>query len=770
VVNGDGVRARAASNKENEREHTMKRTLAIILLAGTSLASASAMAQLEEITVTAQRREQQLQSVPLAVSAYTSTQMQELQIRQTVDLIRVVPNLIGNNNVGLGGSATYYLRGVGNTESFPTQDVPVGTYVDDVFLARQNGNNMNLFDVERIEVLRGPQGTLFGRNTTGGAINIIMRKPSDQFGGYAEAAYGRFNQYELRASVDVPLDPKVLTKFSAYRVESDGWAKQKSTSRDLNGQDSYGVRADLRFLPSNDLTVDLSAFYAYQNMGNILNRKDPVTGDRTVYSGLTQGYLARYGYSGDKVNNDLTDLTKLTSVTLNVNYDVGPFSINSITGYRKTEQNYLIDSTFAAPNPVPWGGSPTLDEGLMEQYSQEFKLTGKAFDDRLTWVSGLYFLRERNITDLGTGTGSAAGLTVTGDRTIRNVLNTEAAYAQGDYKLTDKLTATVGLRFTHEEKKLDVRRNASGIGPDLNTAAIQAAGIPTELHANFITPRFALSYQFDPDIMVYASSTRGAKSGGWNGRALANNAFLAFRPERVWSEEVGLRADLFNKRLRFNATGFYAYTQDEQISAAYIVNGTRFFTVTNPADLRNYGGEFELTWLATDKLKLNANLGLQHARYTNISADVAAQQRNCLAALAANNTAGASTECNRGFIDAKGRVASPVRAPDVTLTASATYDFTFDDLNVSPTVSMTYNSGYGIGNAGNPDLTDGSWTGTQVLWDASVAISSDRLPNWLLTVECKNCFDRSYNVSFLSTTGIFLNTPGTWDVRLRYKF
>ncbi|GIL38070.1 TonB-dependent receptor [Roseiterribacter gracilis] len=748
----------------------MKRIFGLLLLAGTALASTDAFAQLEEITVTAQRREQQLQKVPLAVSAYTATDLAQLQIRQTVDLIRVVPNLVGNNNVGLGGSATYYLRGVGNTESFPTQDVPVGTYVDDVFLSRQNGNNMNLFDVERIEVLRGPQGTLFGRNTTGGAINVIMRKPADHFGGYAEASIGRFNQYELRASVDAPLDPKVLTKVSAYRVGSDGWAKQKSTGADLNGQDSYGVRGDVRFLPSERLTVDLSAFYAYQDMGNILNRIDPVTGDRTVYSGVTKGYLARFGYAGAKANNDLTDLTKLTAVTLNVNYDLGPVAINSITGYRKTEQNYLIDSTFAPPNPIAYGGSPSLDEGLMEQYSQEFKLTGKALNDRLTWVGGLFFLRERNVTDLGTGTGSATTFTVTGDRTIRNTLNTEAAYAQGDYKLTDQLTATVGLRFTHEEKKLDVRRDASNIGPDVNTAGIIAAGIPVNLHANFITPRFALTYQLDPDVMFYASSTRGAKSGGWNGRALANNAFLAFKPERVWSEEVGMRADLFNKRLRLNVTGFYAYTQDEQISAAYIVNGTRFFTVTNPADLRNYGGEFELTWLATDNLKVNANLGVQHARYTSISADVATQQRNCNTAIGANNATNIAAECNRGFVDAKGRIARPVRAPDVSFSGSVTYDARFEQLTVSPTVGLTYNNGYGIGNAGNPDLLDGSWTGTQVLWDASVAFQSDRLPNWSLTVECKNCFDRSYNVSFLSTTGIFLNTPGIWDVRLRYKF
>jgi iron complex outermembrane receptor protein len=149
---------------------------------------------------------------------------------------------------------------------------------------------------------------------------------------------------------------------------------------------------------------------------------------------------------------------------------------------------------------------------------------------------------------------------------------------------------------------------------------------------------------------------------------------------------------------------------------------------------------------------------------------VAAQQRNCNTALAANSAVSIAAECNRGFVDAKGRIATPVRAPDISFSGSVTYDMRFDALTVTPTVGLTYNGGYGIGNAGNPDLLDGSWTGTQVLWDASVAFASERLPNWLLTVECKNCFDRAYNVSFLSTTGIFLNSPGVWDLRLRYKF
>ena len=188
------------------KNHFQRSGLPIIVSAAiTTVLPNVASAQLEEVLVTAERREASVQDVPIAVSAYNEEMIEKLQIDDTLDLINVVPNMFGGNNTGLGTANMYYLRAQGNDESISTFDPPVGTYVDDVYITRQNVNNVALFDVERIEVLRGPQGTLYGRNTTGGAISVVMKKPSDTMQGYVEAGAGRFGKTLLRGSIDLPL-------------------------------------------------------------------------------------------------------------------------------------------------------------------------------------------------------------------------------------------------------------------------------------------------------------------------------------------------------------------------------------------------------------------------------------------------------------------------------------------------------------------------------------------------------------------------------------
>ncbi|HEY8352879.1 MAG TPA: TonB-dependent receptor plug domain-containing protein, partial [Sphingomonadales bacterium] len=228
----------------------------------TSLATVSAYAQdaaapaatedaavwrgIEDIVVTAQRRQETVQSVPIAVSAFSNDQLMRQGISNTLDLGRFVPNLITMNNTGAGTANAFYLRGLGNTESIPTFDPPVGTYVDDIYLSRQNANNINLFDVERVEVLRGPQGTLFGRNTTGGAVNVIMRDPGEEFGGYAEVGYGRYDKMMVRGSFDVPFTEKFAIKLSGYWQDDDGYVKNVTTNQRLNDEDGWGVRLGVR--------------------------------------------------------------------------------------------------------------------------------------------------------------------------------------------------------------------------------------------------------------------------------------------------------------------------------------------------------------------------------------------------------------------------------------------------------------------------------------------------------------------------------------------
>jgi iron complex outermembrane recepter protein len=237
---------------------TQKCFLVMSLAAATGLSAAPTFAQLEEVLVTAERREASVQDVPVAVSAYGEELIENLQLDDTLDLINVVPNMFGGNNTGLATANMYYIRAQGNDESISTFDPPVGTYVDDVYITRQNANNFALFDVERIEVLRGPQGTLYGRNTTGGAISVVMKKPGDTMQGFAEVGIGNYGKHLVRASIDLPLSDTLLSKISVFDTADDGYLKNTVNGEKYNNSDMTGVRVALRALLSDTMTYDIS--------------------------------------------------------------------------------------------------------------------------------------------------------------------------------------------------------------------------------------------------------------------------------------------------------------------------------------------------------------------------------------------------------------------------------------------------------------------------------------------------------------------------------
>ena len=572
-----------------------------VLAAAALTAAATATAQdqdasggLEEITVTAQRREQSLQDVPIAITAFTADQLEQRQVFNTYDLVRNIPNLTGNSNVGVGTSSSLYIRGIGNGESIATFDLPVGTYVDDVYVARQNHNNFSLFDVERIEVLRGPQGTLFGRNTTGGAINVVMKKPGEELKGFVEAGIGRFGLWTARTSIDLPISDRLLTKFSAYRIKDDGYALQVSTGNYLNDRDASGLRADIRFLPVDGVTIDFIGEYVDDRNTNFLNVENS-DGNRIVNNKITQGSLVGV-ITGAKAALPLGNEAATRAATLIVTSDLdNDITLTAVTGFRDTDHDFLVDSGGELPRATNSRGfTPLINMGDHEQFSQEIKLNGQS--GRLNWTTGLYYMNEDNVTDFANGnsTASTGAFVVAADRTMKNGLETYAVYGQGDFKLNDAFTVTAGIRYTEETKDFSIERNAGATGAALSTAAIAAAGIPLTLNEQVWTPRVALQYDVSNDVMFFVSATRGFKSGGWPARATANNAFIPFAPETVWSYEFGTRADLFDNRLRLNATTFYSVTNDIQIPARIDINGIQIST-TNQDKSGAFDGYIKVT-------------------------------------------------------------------------------------------------------------------------------------------------------------------------------
>jgi iron complex outermembrane receptor protein len=729
--------------------------------------------QIEEITVTAQRRAENIQTVPLAVTAFSAANLQTQQINNTLDLSEFVPNMVAHNNTGLGSANTYYIRGLGNTESIATFDPPVGTYVDDVYIARQNLNNFALFDIDNIQVLRGPQGTLFGRNTTGGAINIILKKPSDEYQGYVEAGYGKYNATFGRASIDLPINDKVLTKISLFGHHDDGWVTDVTTNSKLNYDHTWGARGAVRVLPTDDITWDVEWDNVYENYANYLNFVGP-NGERVSHSGFYQGALEGLVYGG-KAGYGPTAISDSWAVTSNLTWDFGEaLSISNITGYRYTEQQFANDFF---DTPVSTGGFTITNLGYNQQYTEELKATGKLADGMFNYVAGYYFFRENDRTDFAdvfnlAGTGGPDFPLVLSDRLLVNSTIAHAVYTQWDYHPFDDVTLTAGARFTDEEKRFDINSNpnpiASGV---LSSEGVAAAGIPRRLHTALLTPRFAAQYQLTPDIMFFASTTRGFKSGGWNARGENSASDTAFQPEKIWSEELGMRSTFFDNRLRVNVTSFYAYDEKIQVPAEVLVNGEAVFNTTNPADMEIYGGEFEITALPTPDLTINTAIGVSHAEYTNISSAVVSQEQTCRSSLATGNSAGIALACNAGFVDSTGHVADPVRVPDYTFAITATYNIDLGFLTIRPTATLNVEGAHAIGTAGDsrPGSDPKAYVGDELLVDLGATFIPSAYPDVSFTAECKNCLNNDYPVSLLPPNQ-FLNNPGIWDVKLRYKF
>ena len=767
---------------------------------GNSAADSGSM--MAEIIVTAQRREQQLQDVPLAVSAYSSDQLDRLQVTDALDAAHLIPNLIGHNNTGLGTANAYTLRGLGNSESIATFDPPVGSYIDDVYVARQNANNFTLFDVDRIEVLRGPQGTLFGRNTTGGAVRVILKKPADEFGGYVEGGYGSYDRYNARGSIDVPLSSTVFTKFSGYAINDEGYVDDLTTGEKVNEENNYGLRGAIRWLASDDLTVDFAMDYEDDESANIANAKSGSS--RITHTALTSGggQLLPY-FTGEKRTYGLGNEVTSFNASLNVDWVTSAGTLSSITGWRQFTQKFAMDfldsnfinrSNFGQP-PSPYGGYTVANDGDHEQFSQEFKFVGN-WGDRLNYVTGLYYMHEDNDTDFGTLFDLDRGLTappfapngtyipaVLSDIDLGNSTTSWAAYLQGDYNITDHWMATLGVRYTDERKDVSFNDNQpcqqGAIPPcftDVNGDGIadsdlsnvnldnlhsinpSFANIPRNLSTDLWTPRVALQYTVDDQLNFYASATRGFKSGGWNARGTTPDQLQPFGPEKVWSYELGMRSEWLDGRLRANLTAFYLDVSAFQVPVAFrATTGQVVFITKNFADLENKGLEAEFIAMPVENLTVMLTVGTGDAEYKRLNPSIAQQQQDCLN--------GNTSQCGQGIVEADGSISEPVRVPDYTVNFGGSYVWNLNSTyDLVPSAYLYSVGSHNTVSTGGPMFEIDGYT----TYDASLQLKNND-HNWSVVAECKNCNDRTMLVSGLAGVPYY-QKPRLWHVGFRKSF
>ena len=811
---------------------------------------------LDTIVVTAQRRSESVQTVPIAITAFSSETLSNRGIATPLQMVNYVPNLFGANNTGLGSANTYYIRGLGNTESIASFDPPVGTYIDDIYMSRQNGNNFSFFDVDRIEVLRGPQGTLFGRNTTGGAVNVIMKRPGDRLGGFVEAAYGAYDKKMIRGSIDLPLNDAISVKLSGYFQDDDGYVKNTTTGERNNDSDMAGARGAIRVKITEDLTWNGAVTYMRNSGENLVNftcdprnptncngrfattgmRSNLPAGTTNAYPGTIDlvsffgGVVRPVSPTGRKAGFPLGNEVETQLYTSNFEWGSEDFTVNLITGYMDMRQKFALDFADgrglpSVADPIPAvqglanGGFSILNDSKHTQFTQEVKLNGKLFDGAVEFVTGFFYIKEKNATDFADLFG---GSFLLADRRVDNGADAKAGYFQADFSASDKLKFTAGIRYTDETKTFRVSDNRQFLLCQTPTPSARClenqnlfvafpngtrVNIPTSQNAKLWTPRFAINYTPSEDVLLFASATRGFKSGGWNARGTSANTLLPFDPETVWSYEAGIKSQFLDNRLRVNLTGFWLDVSNLQTGTAFndpITNAITFIT-QNFADYENKGLELEISAVPTKGLNLYANLGYQNDKYKvsdtlnpnryNVQS-VRSQQLQCQAQLAAglvplSSGATNAAACAAGIIDANGQIATPVRTPDFTLAFGGSYDIPLSGAGViiTPSVNAQYRSSLETGTAnatiytgtiraGNGTVLPANPNGGDVIfgsltkpfWQVSAALQMRTEDgNWLVSLECDNCFDETYLQSSLANFN-YLNPPRTWQIRVKRNF
>jgi iron complex outermembrane receptor protein len=821
----------------------------IASLSAVSLASMPAVAQdpedgdaavqtggLSVIVVTAQRRDESVQDVPIAISAFDGGELTRRGVTNALEVAQFVPNLVATNNTGLGSANAYYLRGIGNSETIPTFDPPIGTYVDDIYLSRQNSNNLSLFDVDRVEVLRGPQGTLFGRNTTGGAVSVFLADPGTEFGGYAELGYGAYNMVQGRASLDLPLADTFAVKVSGYVQQDDGYAQNTTNGERFNQNDGWGGRIGLAGQLSDSVRWTGSYIHTESKAGNILNfdcdPADPTNCDgRFITTGYGENSTFGGLFTGEKNDYGLGVDTSMDFIASDFEIGLGDnWSVNLITGYVYTTQDYALDfadgrglPSISGPTPpvigYTFGGFTIANEGEFSQLSQEIKFNGSLGDGLLDIVGGVYYFEEDSFSDFGDVFTLPFAPPPTGfpfvlaDRTLRNSTVAYAGYIQGDVNLTDQLTVTAGVRYTDETKEFSISDNRAscanqslpGCLSNANLIASNGAAIPQEQSIKIWTPRFAINFEPSDDFLLFASATRGFKSGGWNARGTSASLLLPFEPEKAWSYEAGFKSEFLDNRIRVNLTAYLLDVSDIQIPSAFTAaNGAISFITRNFADYENKGIELEINAVPADGLNLFAALGYQDDKY-KLDANsnqfdafgvesVLSQQARCQTQLAAGLIPGGgatqATACGVGIVSADGTISEPVRTPDFTLAIGGSYVAEMGGgLTLTPAVNASWRddsevgtSGFSIYDApvtsstgtvfagnpfGNGNLVTGSFSEARWIVNGTLTLASES--GWSLSAECRNCLDQEAVESSLADYS-YLNPPRTWMVRGKFSF
>ena len=562
-----------------------------------------------DIVVTARKRSESLKDVPASILAIGAAQLQNLNAKSLQDLNGSAPNFSLNPQDG-----TLTIRGISSNARNVGFESGAAIYIDGVYQGRPIGNNQDLTDISRVEVLRGPQGTLYGKNTTAGAVSLVTVSPGNTWTGRAEIQYAEQNDLRISGYAAGPLITDVLgLKVSAYRRKSDGYVHNPINGQSSSNQDVWGARGELR-LTSGPVVLALRGDYT-------ADRSTP--GPQRVVNGLGTTPMDIVGYD-HRVLND----RKGGGISLTADVDLGGvYGLTAITAWRTLKYKMNGDDDHA---PLDLVYHDWLDKS--RQVSQEIRISSPA-SGLLSWIVGGYYFHQQldafhpvNLTptffSLATqGAYNSAGLL---DDTVTTHTDAYAAFANADYHFTNSLTLNLGLRYTAEKKKLDFVQTSIGGTVLLGYPSLV---IKDQLTDHDLSPTASLSYKFSPQITGYIKYSKGFKSGGWN-PDITTTTHIGFASENVTNYEAGIRLRTIDGKASFNLTGYHMKYDNLQVYQ--FLNTFAGYVITNAASAQIEGVEAELSVKPASWLTASTSLAYNSAKYidfaTGAGANYAGQQ------------------------------------------------------------------------------------------------------------------------------------------------
>lgn len=733
---------------------------------------------LEEVTVTATRRAERLQDVAISAAAYSGEDLRALRVLQPLDLAEQTPGLLAK--YGPNGLATvgFYMRGVGINDFTGTVDPSVGVYVDEVFQPTPDMLNFAVHDIARVEVLRGPQGTLYGRNSTGGAINFITARPTEEFEAFARAGYGSYDTFTAAGALGGPLSDTLRGRLSVSAINSsssDGYAFNRFTGNELGKIDSLAARGQFEWLPSEDFSLRLMYNYGdseselplLQHVGtrdpaNPGNVCAPVIAGR-VDEGACVDFLGYFDDDGDiydgNANVDPELFLRSDDVTLTMSWNLGRATLTTISGYADFSKRQSQDID-ASPNVV--ADNFTFND--VESFSQEIRLTS---DDSFKWPwiiganygsTDIDWFQTIDLSALAIPTSNGA------------VQSTEAwaVFGQLTIPLSDAFDFVGGLRFTNETRDW---RGATFVGTFANLNAAFASGaprlsqlplpsgdpgqggpldFPTTVDEKKVDFSAVLRYRPTEDSMYYLSVSEAFRSGGYSSAVIFSQAALEpYDPETLRSYEVGMKHSLAENRVRINTSAFFYDFEDFQ--ATFVRATEASARLQNAGDVEIIGLEASLDWVPVDNLTIGAGLSLLDTEIVETDVVLPPLDGGPDATIEGNEIPNAPSVSFSG----RARYQWPVSG---TLAAAIQTDFTYVDEHFLEPNNREYLSeaGYFIANA-----------------RLSLLSQDER---WSVSAWVKNLADEEYRTAAqdlalsLGFSEIVVGVPTTWGLEFEYRF